>query len=109
MTPEGKIQAEILRYLKSKRIWHFRANAGVGPSGLPDIIAIYNGYFVGLEVKTPTGRPTELQILMQNSIREAGGYSEIVRSVDEVEEILKEIQRRTNENNPTQLPKTNSG
>lgn len=100
MTPEGKIQASVLRYLREHRIWHFRANAGVGPSGLPDIIAIYKGYFIGLEIKTPTGRPTELQLLMQKSIREAGAISEIVRSVDEVEEIL----RRIDENNPTQLP-----
>lgn len=104
MTPEGKIQASILRYLREHRIWHFRANAGVGPSGLPDIIAIYKGYFIGLEVKTPTGRPTELQILMQNSIREAGGHSEIVRSVDEVESIL----RRIDENTPTKLPTADS-
>ena len=104
-TPEGKIQAEILRYLRNRRVWNFRANAGVGPSGLPDIIAIYKGYFIGLEVKTETGRPTELQKLMQKSIQDAGGISEIVRSVAEVEAIL----RRIDENKPTQLPTTNTG
>jgi Holliday junction resolvase len=52
-TPEGKIQAEIIKYLKANKIWNIRYNANV-TYGLPDIIGIYRGYFIGVEVKTPT-------------------------------------------------------
>lgn len=89
-TPEGKIQAKIIKYLKEKKIFHFRYNAVSSSFGLPDLILIYNGRFIGLEVKTETGRPTELQLKMQIAIRMAGGVYEFVTSVKQVEEILNE-------------------
>jgi hypothetical protein len=89
-TPEGKIQAKIIKYLKEKKIFHFRYNAVSSSFGLPDLILIYNGRFIGLEVKTETGRPTELQLRMQIAIRMAGGVYEFVTSVKQVEEILNE-------------------
>ena len=89
-TPEGKIQAKIIKYLKEKKIFHFRYNAVSSSFGLPEKILIYNGRFIGLEVKTETGRPTELQLRMQIAIRMAGGVYEFVTSVKQVEEILNE-------------------
>jgi len=87
-TPEGKIQEKIIKYLKEKKYFHFRYNAVSSAFGLPDIIVIKDGIFVGLEVKTETGRATELQMRMQEAIRIAGGVYEFVTSVKDVEEIL---------------------
>ena len=89
-TPEGKIQAKIIQYLKDNKIFHFRYNAVSSAFGLPDIIVILEGKFIGLEVKTETGRATELQLRMQEAIRIAGGVYEFVTSVQDVEEILDE-------------------
>lgn len=89
-TPEGKIQAKIIKYLKENKIFHFRYNAVSSAFGLPDIIVILEGKFVGLEVKTETGRATELQLRMQEAIRIAGGVYEFVTSVQDVEEIINE-------------------
>lgn len=89
-TPEGKIQAKIIKYLKENKIFHFRYNAVSSAFGLPDIIVILEGKFVGLEVKTETGRATELQLRMQEAIRIAGGVYEFVTSVQDVEEIVNE-------------------
>lgn len=88
MTPEGRIQAKIIKYLKERNIFHFRYNAVSSSFGLPDIIGIYKGTFIGLEVKTPKGRPTELQLKMQEMIREAGGVYEFVTSVEEAERAI---------------------
>lgn len=87
-TPEGKIQAKIIQYLKEKKLFHFRYNAVSSSFGLPDIIVVHHGKFIGLEVKTENGKATELQMRMQEAIRKAGGVYEFVTSVQDVEEIL---------------------
>jgi hypothetical protein len=105
-TPEGKIQSDIIKYLKEHKIWHIRYNANV-TYGLPDIIAIYNGYFIGVEVKTPTGRPTLLQENMKESIEKAGGYHIYATSVDDVYKLIRSIDRE-HADNTERLSKTNS-
>lgn len=44
-------------------------------SGIPDILACVNGYFVGIEVKAQNGKPSELQLYNVRKIREAGGFA----------------------------------
>ena len=88
---ETKIQDDFIRYLNSHKIWNFRYQAQSNKFGLPDIIAIYQGYFLGLEVKTPTGKPTTLQKMVLNDISDAGGYGAIVTSVEDVWRLLERI------------------
>jgi Holliday junction resolvase len=47
-------------------------------SGIPDILACVNGYFVGIEVKAQNGKPSELQLYNVQKIREAGGFAIIL-------------------------------
>jgi hypothetical protein len=51
-------------------------------------VICYKGKFIGLEVKTETGKPTVLQEATIGRIRKAGGTAEVVRSVDEVKAII---------------------
>ena len=37
-----------------------------------------NGYFVGIEVKGPNGKPSELQLYNINKIRKAGGFAMVL-------------------------------
>jgi hypothetical protein len=74
MTPEGKVKRKVVEVLKKHEVWYFfPANNGFGKSGIPDIIAIVDGHFVGVEVKSATGRPTELQKICGKQIEDAGG------------------------------------
>jgi len=74
MTPEGKVKRKVVAVLKKHEVWYFfPANNGFGKSGIPDIIAIVDGHFVGIEVKSATGKPTELQKICGRQIEEAGG------------------------------------
>jgi hypothetical protein len=74
LTPEGKVKRKVVEVLKKHEVWYFfPANNGFGKSGIPDIIAIVDGYFVGIEVKSATGKPTELQKICGRQIEEAGG------------------------------------
>ena len=65
--------------------------------GLPDIIVIYKGYFVGLEVKTKTGRQRQTQLAAENKIKKASGFYFIVRSLQDVQRVLKEVDAQINQ------------
>ena len=91
MKIESDLQRQVLSYLKKNRVYHFRFQAQSNLNGLPDIICLYKGFFIGLELKADKGSPTELQLRKIKSINENGGIGKIIKSVDEVEEIFKEI------------------
>ena len=61
--------------------------------GLPDLIIIVAGTVVFLEVKTPTGKPSKMQLYIQEKIRRRGVVSEIVSSVGEAERVVREAAR----------------
>lgn len=88
---ESKIQKDILAFLKRNRVYHFRFQAQSNLNGLPDVICLYKGFFLGLELKKKNGKPTDLQLKKIKSINENGGIGRIIRSVEEVETLLKEI------------------
>lgn len=75
LTPEGKIKKKVTDLLKLHKIWYFvPANNGFGKSGIPDIIAIVKGRFVGVECKADaTKKPTVLQVKRGVEIVDAGG------------------------------------
>jgi hypothetical protein len=62
-----------------------------GVAGIPDIVACLRGRFVAFEVKTESGRLTELQRITLAKIRAAGGVAAKVTSLDEVRQIIDRI------------------
>lgn len=88
---ESKLQKEILAYLRKNRVFHIRFQAQSNINGVPDIICCYKGLFIGLELKQENGRATELQKKKLEAINNAGGIGRIIRSVEEVEKLFKEI------------------
>jgi Holliday junction resolvase len=91
MTPEGKVKRKVVEVLKKHDVWYFfPANNGFGKSGIPDIIAIVDGHFVGVEVKSATGKPTELQKICGKQIEKAGGTWMVV-SDDVTLEVLEAV------------------
>ncbi len=67
------------RFLEENGAWFvkFFANSYT-KSGIPDVLACVNGYFVGIEVKAQNGKPSELQLYNVKKIREAGGFAIIL-------------------------------
>lgn len=90
---ESEIIGKIRAYLKTVDCcFSWKEHGGqFGQAGIPDIICCYNGRFVAFEVKTDKGRPTVLQQVTINKIRQAGGTAEIVRSVDDVRAIIQKL------------------
>lgn len=98
---EHDIQALILIYVTSlPNAFAFRMNTGkarmggrfvtFGIPGQPDIFAIIQGRFVGIEVKTATGRQSKDQQNWQRNCERAGGLYILARSVIDVESALRE-------------------
>lgn len=68
LTPEKRIQNEILDYLKDLKlngypIFYERRQAGGGSyrKGMPDIYAVISGIHIEIEVKAPNGSLSTLQ------------------------------------------------
>lgn len=80
MAAEKNFENKIKNYLKSKGAWYVKYWAGskFTKSGIPDILACINGYFVAIEVKAPDGEPSELQLHQINEIRKAHGFAMVV-------------------------------
>ena len=62
-----------------------------GTAGIPDIICCYRGKFVAFEVKKEKGKTTALQDSVINKIQKCGGKAAVVRSVNEVKDMLEEM------------------
>lgn len=90
---EKAIENKIKAYLKTiDGLFYFKEHGGLyGRAGLPDIIVCFNGLFIGLEVKTDSGELTPLQSATIKRIRDCGGIAEVVRSVEDVINIISRI------------------
>lgn len=102
---ETDIQYTICAYLSYKHYFFWRQNSSgsfytgkdgsrrfrkppvYAKNGVPDIILIKKGKFIGLEVKGPRGRQSKAQKEFQEGLEEAGGKYHIVRSLEDVQEL----------------------
>lgn len=77
MATEKNFENKVKRYLKSRGAYFVKYWGGgqFTKSGVPDILACVNGFFVAVETKSPTGKPTELQIYNLCQIDQAGGFA----------------------------------
>lgn len=90
---EKVIVNAIIKHLKSlDNCFCFKEHGGIyGTAGIPDVICCFKGKFIAFEVKTETGRVSEIQKHTIAKIRKALGIAEVVRSLDEVKGILQKI------------------
>ena len=67
----------------------YRAMPKYTPKGLPDIMIIVGGRFIGLEVKTPNyWKYTDDQAMMKSNIIANGGEYHLVTSLDEAQAVM---------------------
>ncbi len=69
-----------------KIIAHFK-KMGLLP-GVSDIVIIWKGLALCMEVKTDTGKLSKKQILFEKRVLEVGGVYKIVRNIDDVKRAL---------------------
>lgn len=89
---ESQIQSKIISFLNGKA--YVVKTMATNKAGVPDLLVCYKGLFLGLEVKRPKN-PSKtheaLQAYHQQSIRDNGGRTFVVNSVDMVRDILRSI------------------
>lgn len=104
---EKNIQKAILDYLAYRKdVYWFRSNSFSGKiqrangsegyiknnkPGCPDITVLFQGRYIAVEVKGLKGKQKPEQKEAEQQIKKCGGEYHIVRSVDEVINILKKL------------------
>jgi len=73
---EKAFETKVKKFLKDQNCWVLKTwSNGVQRSGVPDLLVCCNGYFLGVELKNETGKPSELQLWNIDEIRKAGGIA----------------------------------
>jgi hypothetical protein len=67
---------------------------GVGGPGGADLIGVYRGLFVAIELKTPIGRQSKEQRQYQQLVERKGGVYVVIRSVDDARSWLAEMRAK---------------
>lgn len=100
--PERAVQKAILIYLRARGCLVAVTDAGAAyragsfgadtvPAGWPDITGLLpDGRFIGVECKSPSGRQSSVQKQMEEAIRRRNGIYVLARSIDDVEEVMRE-------------------
>lgn len=93
-TPEKLVKKKVTALLKRYGVYYFYpVTGGYGMSGVPDIVACYNGCFIGIECKAGKNKPTELQQQNLERIKDNGGYALVINedNIHDVEKAILEI------------------
>ena len=77
MALEKNFENKVKAYLKEKGAWVLKywGGAAYTKSGIPDLLVCFNSWFLGIELKAPNGRPSELQLYNLRQITKAGGIA----------------------------------
>jgi hypothetical protein len=89
--PEGRVVAKIRHRIEERGGRAFKIQASEGSFqeiGIPDILACFQGAFLGLEVKQAGEKPSAIQRQVLKEIEAAGGIAAVVTSVDETDNLL---------------------
>lgn len=92
---EQDIKKAIKDYLTRNGFYWVAVKGGAhSKPGDPDLVACIEGQFVGLEAKTDEGVVEDLQVMRGVQIRRAGGHWFVVRSVEDVDDVVRELTGR---------------
>jgi Holliday junction resolvase len=99
-TPEKKVKDKVVGILKEEGVYYFfPATHGFGRSGVPDIVCCVNGYFLAIEVKAGTNKPTALQVREIEAIRRSNGIAVVAndQNWDMVRGLVRKMKERTSD------------
>lgn len=83
MAQEKNFENKVKDFLKEQDCWFVKTwSNGVQRAGIPDLLVCCNGHFIGVELKAPKGKPSELQLYNLRKIKESGGYAILLYPYD---------------------------
>ncbi len=97
---EKFLQNQMIEFLNEETNGLFWQNDSIGikgrkrqnryrPNGVPDILGCLDGRLVGIEVKAPKGKMLQSQLEFSSRLKQAGGLYFVVRSMQDLTEIMK--------------------
>lgn len=92
--PEDKVKRECKLILKRWGIWYYMpVQNGMGVVGIPDIIAVWRGLFIGIETKAPGKKKnvTPNQKAQLRGIHAAGGLALVIDNPQDLEDRLRRL------------------
>ena len=99
-TPERKVKEKVVTVLKQYGAYYFfPATYGLGRAGVPDIIACRHGFFIAIECKAGSNKPTPLQERELKAIGDNGGIAFVINedNLTMLGDFFKELIGETNE------------
>jgi Holliday junction resolvase len=87
---EQQIQTKIIKYIQASGGYVVKVITA-SKAGVPDILCCIKGKFIGIEVKTETGRASPLQLANIELIKQAGGEAAFIRSIEDAAKYLRDI------------------
>ena len=89
---EHAVTTSIGRLLTARGAWWFKTHgAGASRAGIPDILAVYRGRALALEIKAPGRTPTRLQAHTLARAAAAGATAACITDKKNLTEILDAI------------------
>jgi Holliday junction resolvase len=84
MAAEKNFENKVKAFLKEQGCWFIKYWAGgeFTKAGVPDLLICCNGHFLGVELKAPKGKPSELQLWNISKINQAGGIGMVLYPKD---------------------------
>ena len=90
-TPEVKVKKQIRKMLDEAGAYYaMPIGTGYGNSGVPDFLICHRGRFIAVEAKAGSNKPTALQELHMERIRNNGGTALVINedNLQELKELL---------------------
>jgi Holliday junction resolvase len=95
MAAEKLFENHVKAFLKSQGCWFVKYWGGgqFTKAGIPDLLVCCKGKFIALEIKAPTGKPSELQLYNVEKIKEAGGIAMVLypKDFDKFKELVRNL------------------
>lgn len=94
MAAEKNFENRVKTFLKDRGAWVLKywGGAAYTKSGVPDLLVCFSGWFIGIELKAPRGKPSDLQLYQLREIEKAGGVGILLYPKD-FEDFKKFIER----------------
>lgn len=77
MAAEKSFENKVKKFLTEQGAWFLKywGGAAYTKAGIPDLLVCLNGHFLGVELKAPRGKASELQLHTLKQIDNAGGFA----------------------------------
>lgn len=90
--PEARLSRAIRVWLEKQGYFAFKVHGGpTMMAGLPDLVAVVHGRFLGIESKMPGNKPSLRQKYVHGLIERAGGVVVVAYSLEDVQNAVQRI------------------